>query len=324
MFLICCISAAQACLQCDSRIRNLHQDYILSFSSVLDQIIVTEYRDHAYTLYQQESLKGNGVVDSTTLYNAVAEYQNYLTNEIERNKPPVVSNAHYIMDRGRSILQKHLQESLSNNLCPNTCGILHQRVKNCITCKFETYVCPSHQQDCGEFWLEAEEGEAVVLNCFQNWHLLLIMSTEYHYSWAPGAPGTKKMNDSDLQGLVVTDESSVVLNQLNIEEQGTYRCTLQDYSGNIYYRVTFYVNVTAAPESTVHPFIHLPEWVQEDRSPFSKQLVSVLYVIVVLSLISSFILISIIRHRVGGRLMMKGNKDENFQRRWGDEVALPL
>lgn len=39
--------------------------------------------------------------------------------------------------------------------------------------------------------VQAEEGGQVVLDCLQPWHHLLRGKPEYHYSWAPGVPGTK-------------------------------------------------------------------------------------------------------------------------------------
>lgn len=39
--------------------------------------------------------------------------------------------------------------------------------------------------------VQAEEGEQAVLDCLQPWHHLLIGRPEYHFSWAPGDPGTK-------------------------------------------------------------------------------------------------------------------------------------
>lgn len=44
-----------------------------------------------------------------------------------------------------------------------------------------------------EYPVQTEEGGQAVLNCFLPWHRLLLGRTEYHYSWAPGEPGTKKV-----------------------------------------------------------------------------------------------------------------------------------
>lgn len=44
---------------------------------------------------------------------------------------------------------------------------------------------------------------------------------------------------NDFRVLVVTEDSSVVLNQLRVNEQGTYRCSLQSQNGTIFYQVTF-------------------------------------------------------------------------------------
>lgn len=46
-------------------------------------------------------------------------------------------------------------------------------------------------------------------------------------------------NESDFKVLVVTEDSSLVLNQLRVDEQGTYRCSLQDRNGALFYQVRF-------------------------------------------------------------------------------------
>lgn len=48
-----------------------------------------------------------------------------------------------------------------------------------------------------------------------------------------------QLSESDFKGLVVTDDSSIVLNQLHEDEQGTYRCSVQSQKGTVFYRVTF-------------------------------------------------------------------------------------
>lgn len=145
-------------------------------------------------------------------------------------------------------------------LCPNKCGLLKRRVMDCFSCRYQIYVCPSPsgQQNCGDYPVQAEEGGQAVLNCFLPWHRILLEKTEYHYSWAPGVPGTKKLNESDFKALVVTDDSSVVLNQLHVAEQGTYRCSLQGRNGTVFYRVTFLLTVAPVPEPTLRPVVTLP------------------------------------------------------------------
>lgn len=47
-----------------------------------------------------------------------------------------------------------------------------------------------------------------------------------------------QLNESDFRPLVVTDEPSVILNQLHVEEQGVYRCSLQG-NETVFYQVIF-------------------------------------------------------------------------------------
>lgn len=48
-----------------------------------------------------------------------------------------------------------------------------------------------------------------------------------------------QLDESHFKSLVVTEDSSVVLNQLHVDEQGTYRCSLQGQNGAVFYRATF-------------------------------------------------------------------------------------
>ncbi|KAJ3603675.1 hypothetical protein NHX12_028419, partial [Muraenolepis orangiensis] len=109
-----------------------------------------------------------------------------------------------------------------------------------------------------EHRVEAEEGGEAVLNCFLPWHSLLQGRPEYHYTWAPGLPGTKPLEEGDFRTLVLTEEPSVVLNQLRVDEQGTYRCSLQDRNATVFSTVTFLLTVTVVPTQTPPRPITLP------------------------------------------------------------------
>lgn len=118
-----------------------------------------------------------------------------------------------------------------------------------------------------EYPVQAKEGDQAVLDCFLPWHRLLLGGPEYHYSWAQGSEKVSEhkpkrqlkhfffqilafphtlfsvqLEENDFKVLVVTDDSSVVLNQLHVEERGTYRCSLQNQTGTVFYKVTFLVS----------------------------------------------------------------------------------
>ncbi|XP_073321624.1 izumo sperm-egg fusion protein 1 [Pagrus major] len=291
--LLCCVPAGKACLQCDRRIRLLHEDFILSAPSMGSQIDLKKICDHAYVTYKDTSRERKGVIDPTTLYRARTEYQNEFDRFLEtRHTGSVTFEAIQIMEKGRKILEEHLNTFIRDGLCPNKCGILKRRVMDCFSCRYKIYICPSPsgQQDCGEYPLLAEEGGQALLNCFLPWHRLLLGKTEYHYSWAPGVPGAKKLNESDFRALVVTDDSSVVLNQLHVDEQGTYRCSLQNRNGTVFYGATFLLTVAPLPDQTQRPVITLPPPHGEDQSPFQPTeglLVPVIAMVTALSLAAS-------------------------------------
>ena len=62
MSLLCCVSAARACLQCDRTVRLLHEDFILAAPIVIDQIEMKMICDHAYVTYRETSQERKGVI----------------------------------------------------------------------------------------------------------------------------------------------------------------------------------------------------------------------------------------------------------------------
>lgn len=66
-YLLCCVSAVKSCLQCDRRIRHLHDNFILSAPSIADQIELKKICDHAYATYKDASLEREGLIGETQL-----------------------------------------------------------------------------------------------------------------------------------------------------------------------------------------------------------------------------------------------------------------
>ncbi|KAF6730127.1 Izumo sperm-egg fusion protein 1 [Oryzias melastigma] len=262
VYLLCCVPAADTCLQCERIIRVLHEDLILSAPAVKYQVELTMICDQAYEKYKLTSLQRKGVIGSIT------------------------SKTIQILEKGNRILEKHLDTFIRDGLCPNKCGFLKRRLIDCLTCKFKTYICPSPsgQPNCGENPVQAEEGGQVVFSCYQPWHYLISGKPEYYYSWAP-------LNESDFVPLVVTHDSSVVLNQLQLDEQGTYRCSLQEENRTIFYQVTFLLTVTPLPCQTLRSFVTLPSLPYGDSDsplqPTEARLVPVIAMAAALSLIVS-------------------------------------
>nr|XP_046243847.1 izumo sperm-egg fusion protein 1 isoform X8 [Scatophagus argus] len=255
--LLCTVPSVKACLQCDRRIRRLLEDFILSASTVDNQIEMKRICDHAYVTYKETSRERKGVIDPTTLYRARSEYQSEFHRFLKtQHTGSETFEAIQIMEKGRKILEKHLDTFIRD-----------------------------------EYPVQAEEGGQAVLNCFVPWHRLLLGRPEYHYSWAAGVPGSEKLNEQDFKALVVTDDSSVILNQLHVAEQGTYRCSLQSRNGTVFYRVTFLLTVVPLPHQTHRSIISLPPLPYGDNySPFKPTeglLVPVTTMVTALSLAAS-------------------------------------
>ncbi|XP_056134517.1 izumo sperm-egg fusion protein 1 [Lampris incognitus] len=254
------VPVREACLQCDRKIRLLHEDLLLSAASVQDQIELKKICDHAYVTYRETSKARSGVIDPTTLYRASTEYQSEFDRFLSTvHTGSVTFETIQIMEKGGRILEKHLDKFIHGGLCPNKCGLLYQRVMDCFSCKYKLYTCDSHTRlDCGEYPVQAEEGGQAVLDCFLPWHKLVQGRPEYHFSWAPRVPGTNKSAESDFKALVVTEDSSVVLNQLRGDERGTYRCLLRGRNGTVFSQVTFLLNVTTSPAQAATPHFTPP------------------------------------------------------------------
>lgn len=62
LYLLCCVPAVKTCLQCDGRIRHLHENFILSAPAIADQIELKKICDHAYTTYSDVSQQRKGII----------------------------------------------------------------------------------------------------------------------------------------------------------------------------------------------------------------------------------------------------------------------
>ncbi|XP_037634715.1 izumo sperm-egg fusion protein 1 isoform X5 [Sebastes umbrosus] len=250
--LVCCVLAAKACLQCDRRIRLRDDSYFLKASAIVSQIEMKRIRTHAYRTYRVTSRERMGIIDATTFYRVRKEYQSEFDHFLSQ---PLVGTLQMetiqIMEIGRQILEKHLDRFISQASS-----------------------------------MLAFEGDQVVLNCFQPWHRLLLEKTEYHYSWSPYLPGY--LNESDFTVLVVTDVSSVILNQLQAKDMGTYRCSLQGRSGIVFYRVSYRLTVVPKPDTTHQPALptlpSLPLVESQSFQPVKDLLVPVIVMVTALSL----------------------------------------
>lgn len=106
LFLLCCVPVGRPCLQCDRRVRLLHEDYLLAAASatIEDQIELKKILDYAYVTYTTTSNQYSGVIG------------------------PLTFEAIQILEKGRQFLEIHLQTFVQKGLCPNKCGLLYQRV----------------------------------------------------------------------------------------------------------------------------------------------------------------------------------------------------
>lgn len=131
--------------------------------------------------------------------------------------------------------------------------------------------------------MQAAEGGQAVLDCFLPWHSLVVGRPDYHYTWAPGTQRTANLTEGDFRVLVVTEDSSVVLNQLHVDEEGMYRCLLTDGKGTVLSRTHFLLTVTPSPVPTPRSLLTLPSLPPSyDASPISHPPTDLLLVIIIM------------------------------------------
>nr|XP_057926147.1 izumo sperm-egg fusion protein 1 isoform X1 [Doryrhamphus excisus]XP_057926148.1 izumo sperm-egg fusion protein 1 isoform X1 [Doryrhamphus excisus]XP_057926149.1 izumo sperm-egg fusion protein 1 isoform X1 [Doryrhamphus excisus]XP_057926150.1 izumo sperm-egg fusion protein 1 isoform X1 [Doryrhamphus excisus] len=317
--ILCCAIVTEACLQCDRSIRNMHIDFTLHVVNVRDQVNLKTIMEAAHASYKEESQKKKGVIDPSTLYKAKTEYQNEFKHFLkQQQRGSITSEAIQIMNKGKEILKKHLDTFIREGLCPNKCGLLNRRVMDCITCKYKMYSCPSPsgQEDCGEYQVKAEEEGQAVLDCYQPWHSLLLGSREYHYSWAAGVPKDKKLSESDFKDLVVMEDSFMVLNQLQLDDQGTYQCSLQGKDGTKFYQVRYLLTVTPKPTEITRPVMTLPSLSPDDDESFFQSsegvLVPLMATVTALSLAGCLVFAFVL-----GKMIIKKHTTDNGEESGG-------
>ncbi|XP_046727768.1 izumo sperm-egg fusion protein 1 isoform X2 [Silurus meridionalis] len=286
----CVIPGVRSCLQCDLAIRHMHEDFISTKHklTVQEQMDLVKIINHAYVTYQETSTQfSSGLIDFTTLYRAQTEYQ----SEFRRHwKEPSTGSVQWdmikILEKGKKILNKHLEVFVAEGLCPNEC--VHQLV--------------------------ASEGKQAVLDCFLPWHRLVVGHAEYHYSWKPGA--TNFTAEDEFEVLVVTQDSRIVLNQLRVSEQGVYHCFLLDQHGTTISQTHFLLTVTPVPTSPPRQIPTLPSLPHVKVSHVrlhTNTLIIILSLLTSLSITGSMAIILYVGMTV--RRQKKGEAEESRQDR---------
>ncbi|XP_049619550.1 izumo sperm-egg fusion protein 1 isoform X2 [Syngnathus scovelli] len=152
-----------------------------------------------------------------------------------------------------------------------------------------------------EYKIQAVERDQVLLDCFQQWHSLMIGRA--FYIWTNGTKVIKGDSDETSSTLrSFSDDSKLVLNQIRLSDKGTYRCTLKN-SRTVFFRTVMHVTVIKGPIETQPPNVTMPTLLSEDteivfQSSSSVSLVLLMAVITALCLAGSLILIVAIGKRI--------------------------
>ncbi|KAL4648726.1 izumo sperm-egg fusion protein 1 [Arapaima gigas] len=279
------LPSASPCLQCDRLVRYLFEDLVLTVP-VEDQTDVTNVIKAAYPAYKDISMNYQGVIgmctgvackmpcdsdDKTELF--TCEFNMY--NRISTVK---------LTQKGELILKKYLGSFVKTGMMLQL-WMFNQTLLNCTTCKYEFHPClsPADRRHCGVLHLEAQEDGQVVLDCFLPWHRLVIEQKEYQFSRSSDISG-------EFREFLVTPQSEVVLNQLEVDEQGVYQCLLRDSSGMVLTDIQYNLTVKALPLTTLPPVFTIPALTGQDPPSlvYRDLVVAAIAIVMALSLLGSF------------------------------------
>lgn len=114
--LLSSVPAFKACLQCDRRIRRLHEDFVLSAPTVDDQIEMKKICDHAYVTYKETSWGRKGVIGETkTRFSATCHGISFRSPKLfflwSGNWSFYYNDNHFVLDK------KHEWDALTVKYC---------------------------------------------------------------------------------------------------------------------------------------------------------------------------------------------------------------
>ncbi|XP_048854415.1 izumo sperm-egg fusion protein 1-like [Brienomyrus brachyistius] len=243
----CCLPFAHTCLQCDPLVQELNNNVLKAFSNA--SVDTDEIMRYVNYLFAKTSRYSYGVIDATTLSKASEEYRAEISMllrdvslHVEQEGRNVISD---MLDKGNRILQEHLETFVHTGLCPNSCGLLNQRVINCETCASQIRTClsPLGRDTCGKRHLEAEEGSSAVLDCSLPWHNLVEGDKLYQFSRYSNPAATFIV-------FTASASSSVVLKHINLHDKGLYQCHLLDSNNKVLTSLKYQLTVKPSTPTT--------------------------------------------------------------------------
>ncbi|XP_029780314.1 izumo sperm-egg fusion protein 1-like [Suricata suricatta] len=160
-----------------------------------------------------------GVIDEATMNTAVMSFL--------RSVKPIINSGltgdsfmrefSWMLTLEKEAFQHYIDQFQKEDLCPNKCGTMLQRLLWCNNCVQDNYICRK-SRDCGVRQVNVHEKEDMILDCELNWHKLSQGLTSYSFYRVWG---------SNSETLVYKGRRPTLTKPLvGPEDAGTYRCEL--------------------------------------------------------------------------------------------------
>ncbi|XP_044902968.1 izumo sperm-egg fusion protein 1-like isoform X1 [Felis catus] len=221
-----CLLRARSCVICDPRVvaalDALEKEYLPTHLApdrhrqVMERIRET-VRDFGDLPYLEDTFMG--VIDEATMETSVLSFLRSVT--LIRNSGAADGSfekeVSKILTREKATFQSHILRFQREDLCPNKCGTMLQRLMWCSNCVQDNYICRK-SRDCGVRHINVHEKEDLVLDCELHWHKLSQGLTYYSFYRVWG---------SNSETLLYKGKRPTLTKPLvGPEDAGNYRCEL--------------------------------------------------------------------------------------------------
>ncbi|XP_030153215.1 izumo sperm-egg fusion protein 1-like [Lynx canadensis] len=221
-----CLLRARSCVTCDPRVvaalDALEKEYLSTHLApgrhrqVMERIRET-VRDFRDLPYLEDTFMG--VIDEATMETSVLSFLRSV--RLIRNSAAADDSfekeVSKILTREKATFQSYILRFQREDLCPNKCGTMLQRLMWCSNCVQDNYICRK-SRDCGVRHINVHEKEDMILDCELNWHKLSQGLTYYSFYRVWG---------SNSETLLYKGKGPTLTKPLvRPEDAGNYRCEL--------------------------------------------------------------------------------------------------
>ncbi|XP_047692505.1 izumo sperm-egg fusion protein 1-like [Prionailurus viverrinus] len=221
-----CLLRARSCVICDPRVvaalDALEKEYLPTHLApgrhrqVMERIreTVRNFRDLPYL---DDTFMG--VIDEATMETSVLSFLRSvrLIRNSDAADDSFEKEVSKILTREKATFQSYILRFQREDLCPNKCGTMLQRLMWCSNCVQDNYICRK-SRDCGVRHINVHEKEDMILDCELNWHKLSEGLAYYSFYRVWG---------SNSETLLYKGKRPTLTKPLvRPEDAGNYRCEL--------------------------------------------------------------------------------------------------